>query len=411
MNNIPYKKHCKLINNEKFLTDNEVWITGAGIVSPLGEGLKTHLKAIKNEISGLKLYKFFNNIEFNPVMSGIIPNNILNDDINQSSFNRADKILEIAFKESLQSAMLNYPNESEIIIGTTLGNMYGPASYSNKTNYGTLNLKKGFLSDSPAIHCARKFKIKGNKSTISAACASGICAIGYGYKKILWGESKRIIAGGVDSLSPFIIAGFNSLKLISKNICKPFDTFRDGLNPAEGAAVLVLESKNEALRRKVNPIARILGFGEYLEGYHSTRTHPNGLGIENGISKALKYNNIKYTDISHIHLHGTATLHNDISEYNGIKKVFGEKLKDIPVCSTKSMTGHTFGGAGAISSVLSILSLNNNIIPATLNHSLIDNQFKDLNISKSIIHKDIKKILITALGFGGETGVLCIDLP
>lgn len=267
-----------------------------------------------------------------------------------------------------------------------------------------------FIHPSIIDYAADKYRIRGKRMAVSKACASGSTAIGQAFKRIKFGLSDRVFAGGVDPLSSFIIAGFSSLMLVSKKNCRPFDRDRDGLNPGEGAAVLVLESRESALKRGVAPLARISGFGEALEAYHQTRADPAGKGVASAIGRALeeRYESIK--KVGYLHLHGTGTVFNDISEYNGMKLIWDEKIRDIPVCSTKPMTGHTFGAAGAVSSVLSIISLSENILPPTLFHKKLDPDFKGLDVITEPLEKPgLKNVITMALGFGGEVSALLFE--
>ena len=398
---------------EKSVTEIEVWVTGIGIVSALGAGKKAHLDAILQNRSGLDKHNFFNGKSPDPVVCGLIPYECLPFSIEESAANRANLILDTALKGAKQQALLGSHCIGDIIIGTTQGNMHGGTTYYEQLKKGikgNVGLVRDFLLNSPADYIANKNLIHGKCLTVSSACASGLFAIGKAYQRIKYGLSERIFAGGVDALSPYIVAGFHTLGIVSKKICRPFDVSRDGLNPGEGAGMLVLERSDIAQKRGIKPHVKISGFGEALEGYHQTRSHPEGKGISKAILKALNNAKTSKESIDHIHLHGTATQFNDISEYNGLKTIFGKRVKEIPVCSTKSMTGHTFGGSGAISTVLSIISLNENIIPPTLFHKNLDPFFEDLNVSGNIMSlSSMDYVLITSLGFGGEVAVIIIE--
>jgi 3-oxoacyl-[acyl-carrier-protein] synthase II len=220
----------------------------------------------------------------------------------------------------------------------------------------------------------------------------------------------RVITGGFEALSPFVIAGFNSLQLIAKNECRPFSATRQGLNPGEGAAMLVLESKESALARNAQPLARITGFGSALDAYHHTAAHPEGQGLAAAITGALQSAGLTHHTIDHVHLHGTGTQVNDSAEYHAMKKVFAERLPRIPVCSTKSMTGHTFGASGAINAVFACISLRENCVPGTLFCDDRDPAFADLNIAPlPVTTGPLSNIVSTSLGFGGEAFALIIS--
>ena len=391
---------------------HEVWITGAGIVTALGAGLGEHTSAITHSKTGLTRHNFFNGNPPDPCLCGKVPAEVLKPGIEESASNRANLLLELAIEQSLQNAGLSTPIKSDMIAGTTLGNMHGGTRYyqmlrENKTP--DISLVEHFLPCAPLSHVSKKCSITGKKLTVASACGSASAAIGHAFHLIRNGKSQRVIAGGFEALSPFVVAGFNSLQLVSKHECKPFDKDRNGLNPGEGAAMLIIESKEAALNRGVKPHAKIVGFGDALDAYHHTRAHPEGEGLITAINKALKLASLSPKDIDHIHLHGTGTAVNDISEYNSLYTIFNNRLNSVPVCSTKPMTGHTFGASGALNAVFSLLSIKEKLIPATLFHQNLDPDFKGLTIAKNPLRvENLQTVLSTSLGFGGEAFALII---
>ncbi len=391
---------------------NEVWITGTGIVSALGSDLDTHYSALAESRTGLTRQSFFNGNPPDPCICGVVPPDVLECSIEESASNRANLLLELAIEQSLQNAGLCAPADADIIAGTTLGNMHGGTRYyqnlrENKDS--DIALVKYFLPCAPVAYVSKKYGITGKRLTVASACGSASAAIGHAFHMIGSGESQRIIAGGFEALSPFVVAGFNSLQLVSKRESKPFDKDRDGLHPGEGAAMLIIESKEAALKRNAKPLAKITGFGDALDAFHHTRAHPEGEGLITAINKALRTANLSPKEIDLVHLHGTGTIVNDISEYNSLNKIFNNYLKSTPVCSTKPMTGHTFGASGALNIVFSLLSIRQNLIPATLFHENIDPDFKGMIIyntpQKAV---NIQTVLSTSLGFGGEAFALII---
>jgi 3-oxoacyl-(acyl-carrier-protein) synthase len=228
---------------------HEVWITGAGIVSALGSGLGDHASAMIHSKSGLARHNLFNGNPPDPCLCGMVPGNILKPGIEESASDRANLLLELAVEQSLLNAGLSTPIKSDIIAGTTLGNMHGGTRYyqmlkENKTP--DISLVKHFLPCAPLSHVTKKSTITGKILTVASACGSASAAIGHAFHLIRNGKSQRVIAGGFEALSPFVVAGFNSLQLVSKHECKPFDKNRNGLNPGEGAAMLIIEPKEEA---------------------------------------------------------------------------------------------------------------------------------------------------------------------
>jgi 3-oxoacyl-[acyl-carrier-protein] synthase-1 len=395
------------------MRNNNVYITGIGIVSALGASAETHLNAILNKRCGLSSYTFFDGNFKEDFCCGMVSKNILPFSIDESPFNRANLLCEIAIKEAINCSCLNNDIiNADLLIGTTAGNFHGATLFYKQKKSGKnpdYNLVSNFIPSSIADFIAKKYHLKGKRYTISSACASSMNAICTGFSLIKNNKSSMIIAGGVEALCPFLLAGFNSLRLLSKNFAKPFDASRNGFNLGEGAGFIVMENEESIAKRKIIPIAKILSYGKALEAYHHTRANPDGSGMASAINNALSTAKINYTQIDHIHLHGTATVINDLSEYNALKTVFNDYLSNIPLCSTKPMTGHTLGAAGVISCILSVLSIKNNIIPATLFFENPDPSFKDINICKEPQTRKINKIIVNSLGFGGEVASIILE--
>jgi 3-oxoacyl-(acyl-carrier-protein) synthase len=392
----------------------DVWITGIGVISSLGSGLREHADAMLAARSGLRPHNLFGGQEPDPCICGMIPETILNVNIEDSAADRGDLLLGRAVGQALDSAGLGRGVRADIITGTTLGNMHGATRYYRDVKSGREpdpRLVRHFLPAMPAECAARENSIDGNHLTVSSACASASAAIGLAFRRVAAGECECAIAGGFDALSPFVVAGFNSLQLISRSLCTPFGAGRTGLNPGEAAAVMVLESKEAAVDRGARLMARIAGFGEALEAYHYTRSDPQGAGTEAALRRALDNAGMTPRNIGLLHLHGTGTEANDRSEYFACLKVFGDRLPSVPACSTKSMTGHTFGAAGALNAVFSVIALRHRVVPPTLNTVNIDPEFTGLNISTEL--RDAHGLSVVAsgaLGFGGESSALILSI-
>jgi 3-oxoacyl-(acyl-carrier-protein) synthase len=394
------------------MISQEIWISGAGIVSAIGEGIDIHLDALRNAKSGLTSQSFFNGALPDPCMTGKVPLSVIEKTIDQTAKDRAIILAEKAFTQSVAQSKLPSFENTDLVIGTTLGNMHGGTMYYHafKQNENPqTDLVKYVMPDAVGNYLSKKYEIRGKHITVSSACASGTTAIGTALNRIKRNHCEIAIACGVDALSPFVIAGFNSLRLLSKKECRPFSVSRDGLNPGEGAACVVLEKSESVIKRGVTPLAKITGYGTALEAFHYTKSHPEGKGIALAIGKALDRACLRPSQIDHIHAHGTATVFNDLSEYHGYLNVFGERLSQISVCSTKSMTGHTFGAAGAIAVILAVTTINNNLIPATLFCGQKDPLFSQLSVSNKPIEKNVKRVLCVALGFGGEVAALVVE--
>jgi 3-oxoacyl-[acyl-carrier-protein] synthase II len=391
---------------------HDVWITGMGMVSAAGAGAAEHLAAVREGRSGITRHAFFNGHAPDPVFCGMIPESVLSQDLDAMAPDRADRVLELAVREALAQAGENRPKQLDLSVGTTLGNLHGGTRYyreKRERGEGDVSLVKHFLPCAPAAHVTRAAHLGGKRWTISSACGSGTAAIGLAFNRVRRGECAAMVAAGVDVLSPFVVAGFNSLRLVSQRACRPFDRDRDGLNPGEGAAALLLESAESARARGATPLAVVEGFGEALDAYHHTRSHPEGEGLVQAARKALAGASAKPDAIDHAHLHGTGTQANDQSEYHACRRLFGPRLPHVPVCSTKSMTGHTFGGAGALSAAFCVLSLMHGTVPATAFLENRDPEFEGLAVSSRPVEGlTLKRVLSLALGFGGEAFALVL---
>jgi 3-oxoacyl-[acyl-carrier-protein] synthase II len=394
---------------------NEVWITGMGIVSALGAGVDAHREAVATARTGLAHHTFFEGKYASDFICGMVPQNAFAHSLEQSAGNRANMFCEMACREAMHQAALDRTLkniDAGLIIGTTSSNFHGGTVYYGQKRAGKIpdvKLVSGFIPATVADYVAKQCHLTGRRRTVSSACASGTTAIGHAFRLVASGRAQCVVAGGVEALCPFIVAGFNSLRLLSKKQCSPFDVNRDGFNPGEGAAMVVVESSDSAQKRGTGPLARISGFGEVLEAFHHTRSNPDGSGIAAVMTKAMTQAAIGPESIDHVHCHGTATVFNDLSEYNGVKLVFKDRLDRVPVCSTKSMTGHTLGAAGAIAAVFAVRSLLDGIVPATLFHETLDPQFSGLFISTRPHRRQLHRVLTASLGFGGETASLLIE--
>ena len=228
--------------------------------------------------------------------------------------------------------------------------------------------------------------------TISTACSSSAKVFASAYRSIESGFCDAAIVGGVDSLCLTTLYGFNSLQLISEDICRPWDKQRNGINIGEAAGFMLLERSNECKG------VCLTGYGESSDAYHISSPHPEGDGGKMAMESALSAAGVKASDIDYVNLHGTATPSNDQSESRGLYSIFGD---EIACSSTKGMTGHTLGAAGINEAIICMLSLENSIIPANVNLNSIDDQLPIQVVTKSV-KKTLKHVMSNSFGFGGS---------
>jgi len=249
--------------------------------------------------------------------------------------------------------------------------------------------------------------ITGFVTTISTACSSSVNALMFGSNLIKTGQLDRVIVGGNDSVTKFTLNGFNTLMILDKTGCHPFDENRAGLTLGEGAAFLVLESGDVVAKEKKKILAEVSGYGNANDAYHQTASSPDGTGAFLAMSKAMEMSGIEPSDISYINVHGTGTENNDLSEGVAIERIFKDQVP--PFSSTKGYTGHTLGAAGAVEAVIAVLAIQNRVIFPNLNFST---PLKELHVKPVTELKqdvDVRHVLSNSFGFGGNNSAVVLS--
>ena len=231
---------------------------------------------------------------------------------------------------------------------------------------------RGLLPDRTATAIAAAYNLAGYQGTITTACSSSATSIGWGADLIATGRLKAVVCGGSDSLSVLTFAGFNSLRVVDPAPCSPFSLGRQGISLGEGAAFMVLEDENEAKRRSAVIHGYILGYAAAGEAYHMTAPEPNGTEAARAMIEAVRYAGVPLDRIGWVNAHGTGTPLNDVVESKAMKLVFGDRVMEVPLISTKAMTGHCLGAAGAIEALATVAALKAGAIPQTLNFRGVD---------------------------------------
>jgi len=410
--------------------DRRVAVTGIGLVTPLGTGVNKTWSALIGGKSGISRISRFDTSGFKTSIAGEINDFIPSDFLSQKEANRTELFIAYAVAASriaIEDAGLVIKESCSGRIGVSTGCGLGGLS-TLETNHDILkekgpgrvspflvpmmigNMAAGMIS----IHLGAK----GPNSNIATACAAGAHAIGDSYHIIKRGDADAMIAGGVDSLiTPMCIAGFNAMKALStrnhepEKASRPFDRDRDGFVVGEGSGMLVLEPFEKALDRGATIYAEVCGFGMSGDGYHMTAPSPDGEGAARCMVSAIDDAGLTYNDIDYINAHGTSTPMNDLYETRAIKSVFKERATEIPVSSTKSMTGHLLGGAGGIETAFTALAIKNSIIPPTIN---LDNPGDECNLDY-VPHVSRKQTVNYAMtnsfGFGGTNAALILKKP
>ena len=225
------------------------------------------------------------------------------------------------------------------------------------------SLLRGILPDQTSTDIARVFNLGGYQGTFTTACSSSATAIGWGADLVADGRQKAVVAGGADTLSMLTFAGFNSLRVVDPEPCAPFSLGRQGISLGEGAAFVVLEDEENALARGVRIYGAVRGYALAGEAYHMTAPEPAGITAARVMCEALEMAEVEPSQVGWVNAHGTGTPLNDVVESNAMKLVFGERAAQVPLVSTKAMTGHCLGAAGAIEAVATVIALGRHLVP------------------------------------------------
>jgi len=325
-------------------------------------------------------------------------------------------IADKALRMTMDDAGFSEGLDAGLSVGTVLGNILykekklikvnEQKSKTEKEDDGR-DIEKSSLSY-VTEYLAAKYMLGGPKLTVSTACASGTDALGIAARKIWAGETDIMVAGGVDVLSDFAIFGFDALQALTDEKVRPFDRNRSGLALGEGAAFVVLESEAHALGRGARLYGKVLGYASRSDATHLTSPHREGRGLADAIKQAVLEAGLNTDQIGYINAHGTGTVYNDLMETKAIKRVFGRAAYDIPVSSTKSMLGHSFGAAGIIEAVCCLYSIKTGIIHPTINFQERDPEC-DLNyVPNAAMERDVNVAMSLSAGFGGQNSAVVL---
>ncbi|MFL2664568.1 MAG: beta-ketoacyl-ACP synthase II [Dehalococcoidia bacterium] len=403
----------------------KVMVTGLGLVTPIGNQVDTTWGNLINGKSGIDYISSFDPQEYETKIAAEVKNFNPSEILGRKESKRLDRFAQfacVASKEAVNHSGLDIQNEDTTRIGVIIGSGVGGIITITEQHKVMLNrgpkrvspfLVPMMLGDMASGQVSMMLGARGpNFSTVSA-CATGADSIGEAYEMIRRGVIDVAIAGGTEAaVCPIGIAGFNSCMALStqndnpKSASRPFDKERDGFVLGEGAGIVILESDEHASKRGANIIAELLGYGASSDAHHVTQPHPEGEGASRAMQMALNSSKTNSTEIDYINAHGTSTPLNDKFETISIKNTFSDRAYKMPISSTKSMTGHLLGAAGAIESVISILAINHSIIPPTINYENPDPDC-DLNyVPNESIRADISKVMTNSLGFGGHNSSL-----
>jgi 3-oxoacyl-[acyl-carrier-protein] synthase II len=405
---------------------NRVVITGMGAITPLGNNVKTFWKNIKKGKCGIDFIKAFDTSEFKVKIAAEIKDFNPADVLDSKELKRMDKFTQmglVAANEAVDDAGLSNENESRENWGVILGTGIGGFITIEKENRKIIEKGPGRVSpffipmalcNIAAANIAIKFGIKGICDTVITACASGTSSIGNAYRILQQNQADLIIAGGSEAaMTPLALAGFTSMGALcthnkAEQASIPFDIRRTGFVMGEGAGIMILETLEHAQKRGANIYAEVVGYGTTCDAYHLTAPAPGGNGGARAMKMAINDSGINEEQISYINAHGTSTPYNDKSETEAIKTVFGEKAYDIPISSTKSMTGHMLGASGAAEAIVCIKAMQESFIPPTIGLQEQDPECDLDYVPLQGRNQNLQYTISNSFGFGGQNASILL---
>ncbi len=408
-----------------------VVVTGLGLVTPLGTGIEKNWEALISGRSGIGPITRFSDVEFfSTRIAGQVPDFRAEDFIEPKEIKKMDLFMQYSVAAAAMAAQdggFKIEPEMGPRVGVIIG--VGLCGLETIETYHKAYLEGGPRKISPFFipkvisnlapgQIAIRHGAKGVNWTPTSACASGNHAIGEAFHMIRSGLQDAVIAGGAEAaITPLGVGGFSAMKALAtrngepERASRPFEKHRDGFVIAEGSGVLILEEREMALKREARIYAEIIGYGASGDAYHITAPSPGGEGAARCIALALEDGGIQANEVDYINAHGTSTEYNDINETEAIKTIFGEHAYKVPVSSTKSMTGHLLGAAGAIEGAYTVLALHHGVIPPTINYETPDPQC-DLDYVPNHARKAaINVALSNSFGFGGTNACVIFRRP
>ncbi len=401
-----------------------VVVTGLGALTPIGNNISEYWKGLVNGVSGAAQITHFDTTKFKTHFACELKNFNVTDCIDRKEARRMDKFTQyamIASDEAIANSGLDLKKENLNRIGVIWGaGIGGLETFQNEV----INFAKGdgtprfnpflipkMIADIAPGQISIKYGFHGPNFTTVSACASSANSLIDAYNYIRLDQADVFVAGGSEAAINIVgMGGFNAMHAIStrnddpKTASRPFDKDRDGFVLGEGAGALILEEYEHAKARGAKIYAEMIGGGLSADAHHITAPHPEGLGAKNVMNTCLANANINPEEVDAINVHGTSTPLGDIAELKAIQAVFGDYAYKININSTKSMTGHLLGAAGAIEAIASILSIQNGIVPPTINHFNDDDQIDPkLNLTYNKAQKrDVNIAMSNTFGFGGH---------
>jgi len=389
-----------------------VVVSGLGVVSPYGAGVKTFWAGLSTGECAIRPLTVIDTEGFRSRIAAEVPADVVAGLGVSRRHSRADRLALAAAREALADADLARRDRTDmaLLVGAVGGGMLeGEAWYweealrqgaSTPGNSPKIGALRSILPVSHAEVLGWRLGLGGPRETVVMACASGAASIAFGADLIRSGATPLALAGGVDAITRICFMGFNALKLLDPDPCRPFDRSRRGMSIGEAAAFLVLEDAEHCRRRGARVLGELLGAGVTTDAHHVTAPHPEGEGMMRAMCDALAASRREPRDIGYVNAHGTGTPQNDRVEALAMARIFGER--GVLVSSTKSLVGHTMAAAGSVEAVATLLALQHGLIPPTANLSDPDPDVPFDCIAQTARAAEVTAALSNSFGFGGQ---------
>jgi 3-oxoacyl-[acyl-carrier-protein] synthase II len=402
-----------------------VAITGVGAVTPLGNDAPSTWEALVAGRSGVDVIRAFDASEFPVRIAGEVKDYDPSTATRPKEARKFDRNVLFALsaaKEALADAGVNgyAPERTGVVVGNCIGGFNElMRQYDVLRERGPDRVSPYFLAnvlvDSPSGQLAIELGVRGPNYAVVSACATGSHAIGEAAELIRRGDADVVLAGGTEScIHPLILAGFCSMRGLAvengtpATAARPFDAARAGFVIAEGAGIVVLEELEEARSRGARVYAEVLAYGASNDAHHMLQPDPESVGVTDMMRAALARAGVAPETVDYVNAHGTGTPLGDVAETRAIKEVFGDHAYELAVSSTKSMTGHMFGAAGAVEAIASALAIHHRVIPPTINYETPDPDCDLDYVPNEAREADVRVALSNAMGLGGHNGCVLL---
>jgi 3-oxoacyl-[acyl-carrier-protein] synthase II len=396
-----------------------VVVTGAGIVTGLGNGWKTNAEGFRTGRPAFAPVSLFDTSRHRTKIAaqaaiGDRRPAALKSTKHWDRLDRGAQLLLLAADEAFSQASWPFGVEASITLGTTSGGMATGQEFFRRVRAASAPDRRQpgrvvqYLAQQQPLELMRLFGVSGPVNLIANACASGANAIGHAWELVRAGRSRRAVTGGYDALSELVFTGFDSLQALSPTPCRPFDASRDGLSLGEGAAVLTLETLEDASSRGAEIIGEITGYGAGTDCHHLTQPHPRGDAAFRSMSLAAESAGVAPGQIDYVNAHGTATRLNDEAEAEALNRWLGDRAPQTPVSSTKSDIGHLLGAAGAVEAVVCLMALQGGWIPPSASTATPDPVCR-FPVQTTPRDTPICRALSNSFGFGGANATLILQ--